>query len=30
VVMTLMMLTFWGGLAALVVWLVRSLSTRHR
>ena len=30
VVMTLMMLIFWGGLAALVVWLVRSLSTRDR
>jgi putative membrane protein len=25
ILMTLMMLLFWGGLAALVVWLVRSL-----
>ena len=30
VVMTLMMVIFWGGLVALVVWLVRSLPARDR
>jgi len=30
VVMTLMMFIFWGGLAALVVWLVRGRTTPGR
>ena len=30
VVMMLMMLIFWGGLAALVVWLMRNILARDR